>query len=303
MDFLYVILTILTVVGIFFGGYYLLALVLLWPRLLAKYLLREQKDVSRIRKKTTNLIILELFLFLASFLLSYFYSPKFFESILHLSLIAGGGLLAFEIFVYDLFPRAMGLTLVGPPPRFLLREVKDLWVHRFIWVPAIAIFLALFIASHAVGMLALILGIIMAIRFKEFIRRDEDKDQLAYYIGNLRDEKQRSRILSVIMLGDIGGAKAVQSLTRLLGHRPYLMEHSFAVESLGKIGDPRAVTSLLSVLSQEASETFRDRVITALAEIARTDAEQLVTALKNEHPDIRRGAAEALEKSGWKPKG
>lgn len=302
MELLYVILLILTIVGFLFGSYYIVAFILLWPRLLAKYFYKKEKDVKKIRRTKTILIILELFFCLVSFFLSYVYSFEFFQSILYLSLIAGGGVLVFEIFVYDLFPRVLGLTLVGSPPIFVIREVTVLWVVRFFWVPTIAILFALIIASHIVGIFLLLLGIIVTIKFNKYIRKDEDTDKLDEYISSLKDEVQKDRILSAIMLGEIGDEKATQPLIKLLKHQPYLLEHTHAVRSLGKIADTRAVPTLFNILGKKDSANIRDEVIKALVKISRNDMTQLINALKSRHPDIRSGAAEALEKSNWKPK-
>lgn len=303
MEFwLQVVLVLGIVVTILFGAYYVLALIFLWPRLLAKYLTRREKDKSKMKRVKVYCLTLQLLLFAASFLGSYFCSPKLFESILRFSMIGGGGLLAFEVLVYDLFPQSTGLTLVGPPPRFLLREIGGLWTHRILWVPTIALLFSLLLAAHFVGVLAILLGVGMALRFKDFIRRDEYRDNIDHLINRLKDQNQKMRVLSVILLEDIGGINAIQSLISLLGQRHYLQEHTLAIKALGRMRNPVAVKPLLSLLKLEKGLALRDEIIKALSRIAEAEADQLVAALKRELPAIRCGAAEALKKSGWAPK-
>ena len=95
-------------------------------------------------------------------------------------------------------------------------------------------------------------------------------------------------------LGKIGDPRAVEPLISALGDEAVV--RSAATSALGKIGDPRAVEPLISALGDE-DEGFRCEAAAALGEIGDPRAvEPLTRALEDESEWVRETAAEALEK-------
>jgi HEAT repeat protein len=76
-----------------------------------------------------------------------------------------------------------------------------------------------------------------------------------------------------------------------------------AVRALGKIGDPRAVMPLLSLLSSASNgkNEARQIVIDTITQIGKPAITLLVNSLRDENGQTRAAAAEALEKLGWQP--
>jgi len=86
-------------------------------------------------------MLLQLLLFLAAFLLVRLYSAAAFDQLAQVALVACCTLAAWDLFAYHIFPSATGATLIGPPPRILLRELGDAWISSVIWLPVIGVFL------------------------------------------------------------------------------------------------------------------------------------------------------------------
>lgn len=310
-----------------FGVYHILTLVLLWPRILAKYLLRNEKDVHKIRRTRKTLLCIQFLAFLASFLVGYFFWPGIFKYVLMSAGIGAGVVITFEVFIFHLLPIAFGGQIVRSPPKALLRETGDLWVRRITWIPALPTMFSIFIASHVLGMVVLMFSIVLSASLRKLTNKDEDRDRLDYHINRaLKDTRNsemkglkafllqdferirqaarlRARILSIINLGYIGGQEALQALARLLHSRSYSVEQSYAAEMLGKMGDPQAMQSLsalLSNLSDEQSVPLGLRMLLvektskALVGIAKDNSGLLISALRSDQSYIRTGTAMAL---------
>jgi len=96
---------------------------------------------------------------------------------------------------------------------------------------------------------------------------------------------------AVVELGQIGGPKAVELLIEALSRLDGVSRS--AARELGRLGDARAINPLVALLGQsEVSQSAAQ----ALVKMGAIDA--LATALKNEVPAVRKGAATALGETG-----
>ncbi|MCD4830338.1 MAG: hypothetical protein K8R02_00860 [Anaerohalosphaeraceae bacterium] len=281
------------------GFYYAIAVILLWPRLLAKNLSLPNRDPDRIQKMRVLFLSIQFIFFLTSFLSIYLYSPEFFIYVFKLSLISTGVIFAAEIFVNDIIPYSLGIQLLGATPTPLVREMGTTYVHRVMFVPIVSIVFGLLVASHVIGALAIIVGIVLRLRFKGLIKLDEYANKVDFFIEKLQDKSQRRRILSAVVLGDIGGVKAVEALIGLAKHRPYLAEQARAVQALGELREVRAVRPLLELFWHEDSVAD---AMGALYQIAERDPSELVSAYKRwPSPCVKKYTAITLDRVGWKP--
>jgi hypothetical protein len=127
---------------------------------------------------------------------------------------------------------------------------------------------------------------------------DSEKQQfLKSVISKLKDGAWRVRKNAAEALGRIGDSKAVKALVEVLkdGHE-YVREN--AAEALGRIGDSKAVEALIRALKDEEEVVVvRGKAARALGAIGDAGAVgALEVALKDESEDVRKNAAEALEK-------
>lgn len=117
-------------------------------------------------------------------------------------------------------------------------------------------------------------------------------------IGELgRDVRQ----VAAKALGLLGDARAVEPLIVALKDRDNNMRQTAAV-ALGMLGDVRAVEPLLIAKIKDIHGDVRQVAAKALGMLSDTRAvEPLIAALENSDKSVRRAAAEALDKFGWKP--
>lgn len=99
-------------------------------------------------------------------------------------------------------------------------------------------------------------------------------------------------------LGGIGDSRAVEPLIIALADRYAKLD---AIGALGNIRDPRAVQPLIALLEKEADGGLWTDCIKALVKIGAPSVEPLIVLLSKWDSGVRRCAAEALEKLGWKP--
>jgi len=94
--------------------------------------------------------------------------------------------------------------------------------------------------------------------------------------------------------------KDVEGLIRALKDEDYWVRWR-AAESLGRIGDKRAVEPLIEILN-DTNYMVQTEVAWALRQIREPAVKPLIKALKDEVSDVRMRAAEALGKIAWQPK-
>ena len=74
---------------------------------------------------------------------------------------------------------------------------------------------------------------------------------LAYYVSVLGSGQLQERVVAAETLGDMGDPRAVEPLIRALDD-PATEVRWVAAKSLGRLGDPRAVPALIRALRSEA---------------------------------------------------
>jgi hypothetical protein len=114
-------------------------------------------------------------------------------------------------------------------------------------------------------------------------------------IVDLGKGKTRVRGLAAMALGQVGEA-AVDSLIDALSDKEWRVRRA-AAESLGRIGDPRAVEPLVATLRFEDVDV-RSAAVTALIRIGEPAVTALKDALRSEVPGVRRSAVKALRGIG-----
>lgn len=95
------------------------------------------------------------------------------------------------------------------------------------------------------------------------------------------------------------GADATLPLIHVLGY-PDINTRLGAIEALGAIRDPRAISVLAAILASHETSELRWAAALALGEIGdRTAVPALLAALRDTNRYVRYGAAKALEQVGW----
>ena len=124
----------------------------------------------------------------------------------------------------------------------------------------------------------------------------QKEDRVSSLIKQLNDRDWRVRCRAVEMLGKIGDRRAVESLIMVLrlGQGEYIRE--VAAQVLGRIGDRRAVEPLIKAL-KDRSRHIRRRAAQALGKIGDKSAvAPLIEALADGDSEVRKSAAEALSR-------
>ncbi len=115
------------------------------------------------------------------------------------------------------------------------------------------------------------------------------------------DDAPRSRFDAVESLGELGDKRAVEPLIKLLGDEEESVRRAVA-EALGKLGDKRAVEPLLALFWDEDAE-LRSAAREAVEKLGVTETQIVdanISALKSESKGARRDAVEALGELGDK---
>ena len=121
--------------------------------------------------------------------------------------------------------------------------------------------------------------------------------QIENNIKKLKDKEWNVRYFAVETLGKIGDARAVEPLIFALKDEQYRVRR-VAAKALGNIGDTRAVEPLILAFKDE-DFLVNESAIRAIGKIRDIRAvEPLILALKNEDSDVRGFAADALGKIG-----
>jgi HEAT repeat protein len=117
----------------------------------------------------------------------------------------------------------------------------------------------------------------------------------------LKDRNGGVRCLAAETLGMIGDARAIAPLISALNDDDAHVRHS-AVKALGNLGNTTVVEALIAAL-QGDDKYFQLCAITALGKIGDSRAaEPLIAFLGESDREIRQKCVEALEKIGWQPR-
>ncbi len=202
----FVLLGIFAACVFVFLVYYFLAFVLIWPRLLAKYLVKKKSNVSKIRKLKVLFLFGQFFVFILIIIITALTQPELSKILTLIALLYGilffvvwGFIrIAYHIPLLNLF------IFQDKPPDFFLREIGTFWTN-ILWHPSMSILLMLLIASHIAGIMSIVFGIILSIKFRKLIPKNEDKDKLDMYKNFYEMKKHGSKkyILGELALRDM----------------------------------------------------------------------------------------------------
>ena len=143
---------------------------------------------------------------------------------------------------------------------------------------------------------------------------EANADRVYELIKQLNDRNLNTRRCAVQTLGEIGDSRAVEALIVSLDYNDKDVRKS-AVEALGKIGDSRAVDPLIACLKDTTtifacwdttdflgyrySYRICDFAAEALIKIGESSVEGLIVCLEDNDKNVRKYAAEALDKIGY----
>jgi len=187
--------------------FYILAFVLIWPRLTAKALSGvANKDVSRIRRLKTLFMSMQMVLLSATPLISWYLWPDFMKTVILIAV--SYSLLFFILWIliriaYHI-PIINGFIYQNKPPDFFIREIGTFWLSIFCH-PVLTLLLFIIISSHAVGIVLLLLGIAANITLRKYKPRSEDRDRVTLY-RELKDSApygSKKYLLAELYLGDL----------------------------------------------------------------------------------------------------
>jgi HEAT repeat protein len=108
----------------------------------------------------------------------------------------------------------------------------------------------------------------------------------------LADARVLARLLAAQTLGKIGDARAVPALISVL-HDADLEVARRAIYALGQIADAGALTALLGLLNDPRQE-LRSTITKSLEQVGKANLAALAQALKHEHWQVREQVAEVL---------
>ncbi|MFW9996720.1 MAG: HEAT repeat domain-containing protein [Candidatus Odinarchaeota archaeon] len=114
-----------------------------------------------------------------------------------------------------------------------------------------------------------------------------------------KDEGGDARREAAIAIGKLGDPRAVDTLMKAIMEIESDYIDDRVVKALGKVGDPRAVQPLLKAL-KDGEQTVRCEAVTAMGRVGGPQVvEPLIRALVDEDSDVRGCAAKALGKTGY----
>jgi HEAT repeat protein len=119
----------------------------------------------------------------------------------------------------------------------------------------------------------------------------------------LTRKNKTARLESAALLGDIGDARAWDSLVAALDDEYWRVRYN-AIYGLKRINAERAIEPLITAL-KDPNKEVTENACAGLVAMGAPAVEQLITALKDDHPWIRQYAAIALGRIGdgraWQP--
>jgi HEAT repeat protein len=129
---------------------------------------------------------------------------------------------------------------------------------------------------------------------------DPDPRVVKQVISELRDVNKEKRRTAVMKLGMLGGDEAVRTLMMVVANtHEDLIARGRAALMLGKLGDPRAVDSLIRALNAPGYQTplYAAQSLGMLGD--RRAIEPLLRAIESHNDKMREAALEALVKLGY----
>jgi len=114
------------------------------------------------------------------------------------------------------------------------------------------------------------------------LRKINDERSVDRLIAKLKDPYWRVRFQSAIVLGELQSPKSVEALLLILNHDDNIDVQAMAALALGKIGDQRAVDSLINLLSNTDIDLLFN-IIRALERIGTPKALTAVEEWRREH--------------------
>lgn len=114
------------------------------------------------------------------------------------------------------------------------------------------------------------------------LRKINDERSVDKLIDKLKDPYWRVRFQSAIVLGELQSPKSVEALLLILNHDDNIDVQAMAALALGKIGDQRAVDSLINLLSDSDIDLLFN-IIRALERIGTPKALAAVEEWRREH--------------------
>jgi HEAT repeat protein len=129
---------------------------------------------------------------------------------------------------------------------------------------------------------------------------DPDPIVVKQILSELRDVNKERRRTAVMKLGMLGGEEAVRALIIVVGNRHEdLIARGRAALMLGKLGDPRAVESLIDALDAPGYQT-PIHAAEALGKLGDVRAIEPLVRVMDENNDRMRDAAQrALRNLGY----
>jgi len=121
-------------------------------------------------------------------------------------------------------------------------------------------------------------------------------DTVDALIVSLRDHNYIARVVSAYVLGELGNIRALDALSYSAIHDDNKDVRKFAVEALGKFGDPKGIETLLEA-SSDRSPTVRETATKALSSMRSDEVKtECLKALRNYnlHDSSRLAAAQHL---------
>lgn len=114
-------------------------------------------------------------------------------------------------------------------------------------------------------------------------------------IAALRDGNGNVRRLAASALGKIGDPRAVEPLLTLLARESKPQVRQYAIKALGKIGDPRARAALERIASDPQERDYNVKAARTALMSLREEADEVLAYLSRSHPRPLTGSWEA----GW----
>ncbi|MBI4660700.1 MAG: HEAT repeat domain-containing protein [Verrucomicrobia bacterium] len=122
------------------------------------------------------------------------------------------------------------------------------------------------------------------------------KEALPSVVESLKGEDERLRRTAAGVLGQLGGARALEPLLAALADANSGVQEA-AASALAEIGDPRALVPLIAALKHGDAKA-RKAVAAALVRISNSLVHPLVEALKSKEAAVREAAAAVLVQVG-----
>ncbi|MEA3470343.1 MAG: HEAT repeat domain-containing protein, partial [Thermodesulfobacteriota bacterium] len=131
------------------------------------------------------------------------------------------------------------------------------------------------------------------------LSKNRDPRVLEPLIDALKNENRHVRKKAAEALGNMGDPRGTEPLISALNDE-YWEVRKKSVEALGKIKDEKAIGPLISSLNDGDCDV-RFRAVRALENMGKPATGSLVLALKDRESTVRKGAADTLNKIGWRP--